>query len=709
MESPKIYVASLSDYNNGRLEGKWFDFDDYENGSELMRAIYDMLDEISKKYDDGEVREEWAVHDYEYIPSSLASEYMGESDFDVIYEIKEVAEEYNIPMEVLMERVGDLGSDDYQNIAESLTMVVDGNDTTDIVYEIEEQFGDLGNDFWNNYIYVDEVTKRVMYSEDVDRFREDILEENPDMDENEVEVLAEEMANEEEQRRDDDLVGYLEELGYQEIPNWVSKDYEDAWKYALSYDYDVIYHDGKMYVFSNNYSFGGGVALGSLIGGYLGYKIGRAVGTRKGGTFDTEKKIGRGIKSAFTKKKYAEGGRIDLFEDYENIPSNVQEILNEYELEDNSYDVLDELLNRLEAVGYTFSYGLDAEPYGLRPIGVNLNELKGYEDEEDDDKMAKGGGVRKNKSKGGIGKSGTQYGYTLEEWEKMALNKGLLVSPKEWWKSQKGKSYTDSFGRKKKIGQYSQDEKQSMEMYGYLIANGLDLGSQIIPYSAKKYVEQNNYMKYAEGGWVNVSPFHPMDRYNKIRHFMLSLGFEVDDIQPPDNSVGLSNGWVTFNKTNDKTKALYEIDYDDLTYYIHHNGSREDIFKDSFLVDEDEYARGGMTEHGLEVGDTIIEDFGDDEIGVRSSNRDFHRINLDKGKRYEQGGSVEDEIANIEDRIYNIEQLKMVASEEDMPYYNRLISNLEQEKMNLLYPQSKPKKRFGFFEDGGNIDDLVYG
>lgn len=93
------------------------------------------------------------------------------------------------------------------------------------------------------------------------------------------------------------------------------------------------------------------------------------------------------------KKKMNKGGRIDLFEDYENIPEEVQEILNEYELEDNSYDVLDELLNRLEAVGYTFSYGLDAEPFGLRPIGVNLNELEGYEDEPDDDKMATGGSV----------------------------------------------------------------------------------------------------------------------------------------------------------------------------------------------------------------------------------------------------------------------------------------------------------------------------
>jgi hypothetical protein len=30
-----------------------------------------------------------------------------------------------------------------------------------------------------------------------------------------------------------------------EIPNWVSKDYEKAWNRSLSYDFDVIHHDGR--------------------------------------------------------------------------------------------------------------------------------------------------------------------------------------------------------------------------------------------------------------------------------------------------------------------------------------------------------------------------------------------------------------------------------------------------------------------------------
>ena len=36
MEDMRIYVASLSDYNNGRLEGKHFELSDYSDASELM-------------------------------------------------------------------------------------------------------------------------------------------------------------------------------------------------------------------------------------------------------------------------------------------------------------------------------------------------------------------------------------------------------------------------------------------------------------------------------------------------------------------------------------------------------------------------------------------------------------------------------------------------------------------------------------------------
>ena len=84
---------------------------------------------------------------------------------------------------------------------------------------------------------------------------------------------------------------------------------------------------------------------------------------------------------------------IDLFEDYENIPANVQKILDKYEeaFMDGAYDGLLKAHKEVNKLGYTFEYYLDGIAYGLRPNDVPLNKLKGYEDEPDE--MAKGGSV----------------------------------------------------------------------------------------------------------------------------------------------------------------------------------------------------------------------------------------------------------------------------------------------------------------------------
>ena len=70
----------------------------------------------------------------------------------------------------------------------------------------------------------------------------------------------------------------------------------------------------------------------------------------------------------------------DLFETPELIPSEVQEILETFDEDtSNTYLELDRLVNELEDIGYTFDYYLDADPYGLRPNNVKLEELEGWE------------------------------------------------------------------------------------------------------------------------------------------------------------------------------------------------------------------------------------------------------------------------------------------------------------------------------------------
>ena len=70
----------------------------------------------------------------------------------------------------------------------------------------------------------------------------------------------------------------------------------------------------------------------------------------------------------------------DLFETPELIPSDVQAILESFDEESpNTYVELDRLVNELEVIGYTFDYFINADPYGLRPININIEQLEGYE------------------------------------------------------------------------------------------------------------------------------------------------------------------------------------------------------------------------------------------------------------------------------------------------------------------------------------------
>ena len=61
---------------------------------------------------------------------------------------------------------------------------------------------------------------------------------------------------------------------------------------------------------------------------------------------------------------------MDLFEIYETLPMEVQEVINNFSEKDNDYDNCAQLVEELEAVGYTCDYGLDASPYDLKQITI---------------------------------------------------------------------------------------------------------------------------------------------------------------------------------------------------------------------------------------------------------------------------------------------------------------------------------------------------
>ena len=62
-DGPRIYVASLSDYNAGILHGRWIGAD--QAAEEIHEDIAGMLADSPTTRRYGEVAEEWAIHDYE--------------------------------------------------------------------------------------------------------------------------------------------------------------------------------------------------------------------------------------------------------------------------------------------------------------------------------------------------------------------------------------------------------------------------------------------------------------------------------------------------------------------------------------------------------------------------------------------------------------------------------------------------------------------
>jgi len=55
-------------------------------------------------------------------------------------------------------------------------------------------------------------------------------------------------------------------------------------------------------------------------------------------------------------------------ENLDNIPSPVLKVLESFDEMEDSYKECERLLTELKPLGYTFEYGLDGEPYDLKPI-----------------------------------------------------------------------------------------------------------------------------------------------------------------------------------------------------------------------------------------------------------------------------------------------------------------------------------------------------
>jgi hypothetical protein len=59
---------------------------------------------------------------------------------------------------------------------------------------------------------------------------------------------------------------------------------------------------------------------------------------------------------------------MDLFINYDQLPFEVQNILLKFSEMDNDYVTCEEFLKEIHPHGYSFEYGLDAQPFNLSKI-----------------------------------------------------------------------------------------------------------------------------------------------------------------------------------------------------------------------------------------------------------------------------------------------------------------------------------------------------
>lgn len=95
-ERPRIYVASLADYNAGTLHGRWIDAD--QDADAIRAEVAAMLAESSEP-----LAEEWAIHDYDNFAGYRVAEF---ADFEHVAAVARMISEHGPVFAGLLEHLG---------------------------------------------------------------------------------------------------------------------------------------------------------------------------------------------------------------------------------------------------------------------------------------------------------------------------------------------------------------------------------------------------------------------------------------------------------------------------------------------------------------------------------------------------------------------------------------------------------------------------
>jgi hypothetical protein len=304
---------------------------------------------------------------------------------------------------------------------------------------------------------------------------------------------------------------------------------------------------------------------------------------------------------------------VDLFEDYENIPHNVQVILVKYTdaFEDGSYNALAKAKKELEDIGYTFEYGLGGGAYDLRKLGQ-----KG----KNEDDYADGGFVDKTDEE----LKGMTDDELFEYLDAKAAYMKQYARPLSSFKAK-------NFAANAAAVQFKNEGTSKLD------ANFPSL-SKINQQATKDYEETiAKRNKMASGGFTSSFSGTPdRRRVTKEKGGMVEIGSE-----------GMYRGGAAKVLKYDDKNKMYAIKYLNKDGKVEGDFvmARKETFENGFADFDPKMAKGGMMEHGLRIGDKVTTDmFWDNKIVVENvKTRKRAEIDLDNGKRKDEmamGGKV---------------------------------------------------------------------
>jgi antirestriction protein len=132
--TPSIYVSTYKKYNNGSIEGAWFDLEDYSDKDTFYEAI--------SEFHNDEVDPEFMFQDFQGIPQGMVGESFIKEE---VWLWLDLEDDERSMYEAFM-RLG-LGCDDFEVDIESCKEQVSGREGSelDFTYQLVEELGMLSS------------------------------------------------------------------------------------------------------------------------------------------------------------------------------------------------------------------------------------------------------------------------------------------------------------------------------------------------------------------------------------------------------------------------------------------------------------------------------------------------------------------------------------------------------------------------------------